>query len=246
MKKELSCKKTECKRYKEQYDRINKENTLRKKSISEKTHALTGLRELLKNTEEDLARSEKEIVSLKKMMSHLQKAVLSPTSTASSFAHRLINESPAPQPLCKKPRLSSTPSSSGHGHVDLDVAADLFLSDMEQTPSPAKVKAASKDPAKVVKISSAANNIRKAASREVVDISNTLPLSMNIFKSNKPGASSGFVKKGYNGLGGHEKFINPFARPSTLAKKPAKVSANIRNFGPTPALPTLSMADLDS
>ena len=248
LKKELASKRTECKLVKERFDRINKDNTMRKRDLEEKTRALTNAREQLKHSEEDLKTTERELESARKKMALLQKAIESPTNTASSLAHRLMYESPAPQSLAKKPRLS-LPSPRGNGSpegMDLDVTPDLFPDLDSQTPAKTQIlkKKGFKECTEMsLKLGKGDKTSAGGAKREVSDISNTLPLNMNIFKK-KPAGSSGMFKQGYNGLGGHEKFINPFARPSTsiVVKKPSKTSAKMRNMGPAPALPTLDFS----
>lgn len=242
LKKELSTKRKDCKQLKEQVDRLSKDGAMRRRDIREKTQENSHLKDKLQTTEDDLKQAETEIASLKKKLTVLKDSIASPTSTASSLANRFICESPAPMPLSKKPKL--TLSLSDNEEVDLDVTPDLFSPEkppVEPSPTTQTKKECQEFGTQFIKFSKAASNNKKRQ-RDMSDISNSLPLNMNIFKKPAPG-SSGIMKKGYNGLGGHATYIQPSLqpRPTGLFKKPAKASLKMRNLGPAPALPSLDI-----
>ena len=95
---------------------------------------LTSAKEQLKNSEDDLFHAEASIRSLQKKTEALQKAIASPTATASSFAHRLINERPVPIPVRKRPKLSAP----GNDLSELDVSSDLFPNSESKRSPPVK------------------------------------------------------------------------------------------------------------
>ena len=207
------------------------------------------------------------ITSQKRKIDTLMQSLQSPM-TSSGLRHRLIVESPAPQltspdersPIRKKPRLSS----------DHDLTIDLFPdseSDSEsqhssqkqklpQSPSVEIKKQCSDYGTKFVKITSAAAKGRKdeAVKRELNDIGNIPPAGFNFNILNKKtgfGMNSGIIKKGYNGLGSHDKFVQPIGksichRNSLLVKKAGKSKVGVckkdnnSRSSKTPPLPSLN------
>ena len=240
LKKEHSAKRAECKSLLGQVDKLKKELTMMKRGMKVKADSLAVAEDHLRHSEDDLKKAEQEVTSLKKKLSTLEHALGSPSNTATSFAHRLINESPAPMPLAKRPKLSAP----------LDVSGDLFSDpDCSFSPRPSPSTHMKKECQEYgthfIKISSASSSsgALKPSQREVHDITNSLPLNMNIFKK-RPGETS-MLKKGYNGLGGHGRFVKPQSNPRTLqvtkkVKKAVTTSYNPKNMGKTPALPSLT------
>lgn len=168
--------------------------------------------------------AEREIASLKKKIGTLQNALGSPSDSAVSFAHRLINESPAPMPSAmkhKRPRLSKPEDDSRE--IDLDVTPDLFDSPVPVRPSPTthQKKQCQEYGTSFVKITSAATKGSKPK-RDLQDVSNVAGLNFNLFKK-----KNGFgltqehtaIRKGYNGLGGHEKFLQAQGKGAVQPKK---------------------------
>lgn len=259
--RELSRKKDDCRRLQESLRDIKKELETTKTKLAERMSDLASAREQSRCLEEDLTNQDRQITTLKKKIEVLQTAIGSPSNTAASLAHRLINESPAPFDVMatKKPKLSA-PSDS-LGKIDLDLSADLFddsaggheLS-FTLTPEPPSgispsgqstaVKSSKNDSeltVQNVKITSAADS--KLSHRDVSGDVVSIPhqggiLGFNIMKRQQ--FSGGLVsmsavfKQGYNGLGGHEKVVEPRPRIHTTLtggfKRP-------KNVGPMKKLP---------
>ena len=211
--------------------------------------------------------ADKMITSQKRKIDALMESLQSPM-TNSSLRHRIIVESPAPQltspdersPIRKKPRLST----------DHDITIDLFPdseSDSEsqylsqkqkfpQSPSVEIKKQCNDYGTKYIKITSAASKGGKdeTVKRELNDIGNFPPAGFNfsiLQKKTGFGMNSGIIKKGYNGLGSHDKFVQPIGKSishsnSLLVKKGAKfrgaVGKKNNNSGNSkaPPLPSLN------
>ena len=183
------------------------------------------------------------ITTQKRKIDTLLQSVNSPNGTNASLRQRLIAESPAPQlsltspdvrsPNRKKPRLSApTP---GSFDLDLDLSVELFpdqdseshkVPQIVQSPS-VEVKKQCKDyGTKFVKITSAAGKSNKddVNKRELSEIGNIVPpgFNFNILKKKTGfGLNSGRIKRGYNGFGSHEKFVQPMgASAGVLRNKP--------------------------
>ena len=218
----------------------------------------------LKQTEEDLSSAEDIITSHKRKIDALTQSLNSP-GASTSLRHRLIAESPAPQltspdersPIRKKPRLSADPN------ITMDLFSD-FESETQhsphkqhpqQSPSVELKKQCDVYGTKFVKITSAAKKGGKddPTKRELNDIGNIAPagFNFNILKKRTGfGMNSGIIKQGYNGLGSHEKFVQPsgknvLRKNSILGRKmtskvpSSKKDQNIRN-SKAPPLPSLS------
>ncbi|XP_013379845.1 E3 ubiquitin-protein ligase TRAIP [Lingula anatina] len=222
-------------------DKHKKELASKKKLLQDRTEELLSAKEMLRMSEEDLKHAEKERMSLRKKIEKLEKAIGSPNSTAASFAHRLLHESPAPQ--------LSTPVGGDTEAIDLDVTPDLFQSPVPVKPSPNTVakRECNENNLQYVKITSAAtnstNNPAKKLKCDLEDISNMPDFGQySIFNKNKAGSQSSVFRTGYNGLGGHMTFVQPLPRPLTAKVKSSK-GPSLKTFNKSskrPPLPTLS------
>lgn len=249
LQKELSTKKKQCRTLRESNEKSSKEHTQRKNLLRDKINELKALRELYQTAEADVKGLERENDSLK---NKLEKLANSSTDLSTSFAQRFIHESPAPMPPCKRPRLSLPGGEKGI--VDLDMTPDLFDLDSSvksvegESPSVHQKKACKEYGTQFVKISSVATANAKKPKRDVQDISN-LPITLNgynLFKKSAPGQQSSVFRQGYNGMGSHDKFIQPSGRPRPMAIKKAATKTSI--FKPKPlstkgAMPPLPRLD---
>ncbi len=253
LKKELTTKRQETRTLKEQTDKLKKELVYTKRTHKQIADELTACRDHLKVNEEDLSNLETQNTHLKKKIDDLSKAMGSPHSRAENFAHRLLHESPAPMgPPNKRPKLTLP------GGIDLDLSGDLFNTSNIDVSSVASPSVQTKKDCKqygthYLKISSAATtaNSTKTVRKEVTDISN-IPITLsglNIFK--KKGLlsdGSSLIKQGYNGLGSHERFIQPSGRPRPTAAKKTKSTYKYTmpkvttSTDKPPPLPSLFMA----
>ncbi len=228
--KELTAKRYECRQLREDKERLKKESSVKTRSLLDRTNELGASKEQVRVLREDLSSSEDEITRLKKKLDSLSKALGSPSDTAGSFTRRMINESPAPELPRKRPKLSAPLNSSGD--IDLDVSLDLFSPEtVEPTSSKSSHKQNTvmrKNPeelgTKYLKITSAASSKASSNKREkgVNDITNAiLPGGLNCMnimrkKSGFLEPQSSAIRKGYNGLGGHEKFIQSKPKGNTF------------------------------
>ena len=236
--KELSTKRQECRTLRDSLDKLKREHLLKCRLLTDSTRELSSTRDQLKNSDDDLSHANAHIVSLQKKMETLQKAIASPTATASSFAYRLINESPAPMPVAKRPKLSSP----GNESNDLDLSMDLFPEAESKSSLPAR-EADQVSCTQSIKITSAAAT--KKAKREVQVGSMA---NFNLFKKKPVGGVSvlSAMRKGYNGLGGHESFVQPLGRSKTVTVSKLHSSASVTSkYGKLfstkpPLLPTMS------
>ena len=234
LQKELTTKRHECRTLRDNLDKLKKEHFVKCRTLADGARELSSAKEQLKNSEDDLLHAEASIRSLQKKTEALQKAIASPTATASSFAHRLINESPAPMPVRKRPKLSAP----GNDFSELDVSSDLFP-DTESKRSPPVKDAV--HATQSIRISSAAGS--KKPHRNMHDISNMA--SYNLFKKKPVGGNSvlSAIRKGYNGLGGHEKFVQPLgAKTFMMIKQQTGTSSKHGKLfsDKPPLLPTMS------
>ena len=213
--------------------------------------------------ESDLQSTESQLTRCRERLEALSKAIGSPSDTRAAFLQRMVMESPMPrledmsplpggQPM-KRPRLELTTSD-----IDLDTSADMFPAD-DTVPHPCTVPSTTTkaEPAKpsnsaptrtqcnkFPKISSAATS--QGQKRDLSDISNqALMANLNIMRKSDYGPTA--IKNGYNGLGGHEKYMIPkpkntsiFKKPTATAK-PKSVFANNRHCSSLPKLPTLNL-----
>lgn len=251
--KELRRKRLDCKKLQEDLHVEIRSNVKLKQALAERTKNCSTLEEKLNISEKDVISLEKQNGSLKKKLEALQQALDSPSesSVEKRFARRLINESPAPAPTLKKPRLSNP--NSTHTEIDLDSSFDDMLNlppyrkkplaksdNMDRLKKHASVE--SKE-TKYVKLTTAASRTSSSKSRPgsspVKDISNLPPslYNLNILKKTcgsmllKQGDSSSFVKKGYNGLGGHDKHIEPRGHPLAASLKTTKKVTSASSSG---------------
>ena len=236
--KELSTKRQECRTLRDSLDKLKREHLQKCRLLTDSTRELSSTRDQLKNSDDDLSHANAHIVSLQKKMEMLQKAIASPTATGSSFAYRLINESPAPMPVTKRPKLSSPLNESN----DLDLSMDLFP-EAESKPSQPTREADQGSCTQSIKITSAAATKKAKREVQVGHMAN-----FNLFKK-KPveGVSVlSAMRKGYNGLGGHESFVQPLGRSKLVTASKLHSSAGATSkYGKLfstkpPLLPTMS------
>ncbi|KAK3583384.1 hypothetical protein CHS0354_040347 [Potamilus streckersoni] len=238
IKREYERVKLEKKTLKDELDKCRKEVLLKSKTLYDQTKKLEILQEQLLRSEEDLKTVEKEKEVLKRKLSHLKKAIASPSAAASSsFIETLMEPSP-------NNSMNSTPIRLSKPDKN-DSLIDLASPDIVQpTPPEVKIKReCEQNEIKYVKISSASEqNPAKKVRRDIQDISNfTSTLgSMNIFKKKSSDYSS-VIRQGYNGLGGHESFTQIQKVPKPLFKKPRSRSKGLSKLASTktPLLPTL-------
>ena len=270
--KELNAKKQDNRSLRDELEKIKKDLALKKTALRDQEKENTSVHEQLKHSEDDLKHAERKIASLHKKLKKLQESLDSPSETGASFAHRLINESPAPSTftpqLGLKPTLTSGLSKSDDGVVDLDTSMDLFSTpgiphkrkscELRENEVPkftldedairTQGKRGSEEyGTQYIKIKSAADNPKKKVKRDPQDISNVPNFgNFNLFKA-KPlvGAVPSIVRNGYNGFGGHEKFVQPTSKPRFNVKKPTrnpgigKVMVNKKDHSKAPPLPSL-------
>lgn len=122
-------------------------------------------------------------------------------------------------------------------NIDLDVSGeDMFKSPSSHITPNTKLKNNCKEyGTKFVRITSASSGSSKPSSKSVSDISNLPSIpglgNLNILKKTMGTGSmlkteSSVIKKGYNGLGGHEHFIQPRGHPFPIAKPKIKKSTS--------------------
>lgn len=236
--RELSTKRQECRTLRDSFDKLKREHLVKCRLHADNTRELASMKEQLKNSEDDLSHAEAHIHSLQNKTEALQKAIASPTATASSFAHRLINESPAPMPVTKRPKLS-TP---GNESNDFDLSMDLFP-ETESKPSPPTKEADQGRCTQSIRITSAAATTKVKREMQISSMAN-----FNLFKKKPVGGASVFsaMRKGYNGLGGHESFAQPRGRSNSLTALKLHSSAGVTSkhgkpfSTKQPLLPTMS------
>ena len=250
LKKQQTQNASDKKHLREENEKLKRDTVQKKKLLTERTEEMTRSQEQLKHSEEDLKHAEKQIESLQKKLKALSKAIESPSNTTSSFARRLVNESPAPLMMMDSPCISK-PTIHG-GVVDLDVSGDLFLTPevtrtkSQQLEKEKRKSAEMADEGTYIKISTAAlNNPPKKVKRDPSDISNTVNVpsinSYNLFKKKGPLVPS-ISRSGFNGMGSTSNFVAPLGPP-----KPRMLKIKKRHLGPNrstkivkdPALPTM-------
>ncbi|CAH1772674.1 unnamed protein product [Owenia fusiformis] len=194
-----------------------------KKALMDKTTECTAIKEQFNDSENDLKHTEKENEKLKKKLALLMSSLGSPGDTAAGFAHRLMNESPMPLP----PKLS-TPSSSGQ--IDLDSGSFVVPCTPEIVkPSPnTQIKNdCENNGIKYIKTTSLANPSKKRKADEPVENFVVGLGNLNLFKK-KGLIENSRIRNGYNGMGGHEKFIEMRKGPQMKPlKKPVQKSGQL-------------------
>ena len=256
--KELRRKKNDCHKLQDEQRTRNRELVRMKHLLEEKTAKLQLVQEKLKVSEEDVTSLESQNSSLKKRLEALQKSVYSPScDLGTSLAHRLINESPAPALPHKRPRLSLPDDQTGS--VDLDMTTEILSEKTTEKQRPFSSKENQKNTCKefgtkYVKITSAAGSAmpkQKSASNlsSVPGLGNLNILRKTISQGSMLAQEESSIKKGYNGLGGHEKFIQPRGRPFLQAKPKAKKTTASKVFKPSlsnpPPFPSLNAFSMD-
>ena len=245
LQKELQTKRQELKAHRESAERQSRKLASAKRLLSEQKKELESLREKSQTLMDDLSNAECEVTNLNKKITSLEKSLGSPSdNSAVSFARRLIHESPAPIPSGmkhKRPRLSD------HSEIDLDITPDLFQFPEPVKPSPTTTqrKQCREYGTAYVKIKTAASSTAVPAKGNLQDVSNIA--GMNLFKRKMGFGLSremSAIRKGYNGLGGHEKFIVKPASSKTVLKPRKAVASSAGKIpwvsgGKVPPLPRL-------
>ncbi len=203
--------------------------------------------------EEDLASSDKIITSQKKKLEALLQSINSPSGVNAHLRQRLIAESPAPSlstpPSATPPNKRQKTDTPGELNITLDLFPDLD-NDLKESPS-VEVKRKCQDyGAKYVKISSLSSKSGHREKRELSDSSNVVPpgYNFNILKKKTGfgGAQSRTIRQGYDGMGSHEKFVQPMGLGKPLGKslqdRPTakKVAKPLQPNKRAPPLPSLS------
>lgn len=231
LKKKLEEKRQKCKEATNTSEMIKKENNRIKIELTQLEMELKKSRDQIKMAEEDIQRLEQENSSYKKKLTAMERAFASP-SPRSSVIGRLIRESPAPVDI-KRPRLSC-PSEDSENVI------------VAETPSPKpqerkyELKSIAEEMGlSLVKTSSLASPFQRAPLK---------PTQQQSRKAPEPTGASVY-RRGYDGLGGHTKFLAP-TRPTKTAvrrvAKPMGVSKFIKRTTFAYTEPPLPVMDLDS
>lgn len=206
LKRKLEEKKLKCKQAIDTTEKVRKENIMIKNEAAYKEIELTKMKDNLKMAEEDIQKLEKENASYKNKLTAMERAFSSPSPRSSAIG-RLIRESPAPMDI-KRPRLSCTEE-------------DLENIVIAETPSPKP---------KGFDGNSELRNIAEEVGLSLVKTTSlTSPPSHTVLKPAqqqpkkvpKPAGGSVF-RQGYNGLGGHTKFLAPSRPIKTASRKVAR------------------------
>ena len=255
--KELRRKKNDCHKLQDEQRIRNRELVRVKHLLEEKTSKLQVAQEKLKVSEEDVTSLEAQNSSLKKKLEALQKSVYSPTcDLGSSLAH---NESPAPALPQKRPRLSLPDDKHTASIVDLDMTSEILSEKSVEKERVLSAKENQKNTCKefgtkYVKITSAAASSAVPKQKSASNLMSSVPglgnlniLRKTISQGSMLAQEESSIKKGYNGLGGHEKFIQPRGRPFLQVKSKAnnkKTTASSKVFKPNlsnpPPFPSLN------
>ena len=249
LQKELQSKRQECKSLRETAEKLKKDFNISKRLVTEKTKAVVAAEKQVELLTNQLHDADGEVLKLKKKLSALEKALESPTDTVRSFAHRLLYESPAPLLTPPKKKLKLTDPNQSMMSPDMFASPACSSRDtvdqIENGPILQRKTFDRDVDTKYVKITSAATAGSRKPPPQMSDVSNIHSiLGYNLFKK-RPGIGldevGSSIRKGYNGLGGHEKFITSQGfKVNAPAKKQSK-------FGPSrtvvskklPPLPTL-------
>lgn len=250
-KRELDRKKAESRDLKESNRKLKKELETSKSLLAERNVELANCKEKEEKARNIEESQEQQIASLRKKVEALQAAIASPSDTTSGFARRLINESPAPSfSPGDRPTLSRPPA------IDLDEPPDLFgavlrESNSSQGHTRSQTQLSGKrrligqeTEAKAIKISTAADK-KPVEGFNADGISNFMQL--NILRNRQSSflsSTSGIFRQGFNGLGGHDKFVKPPPRQPLLVKKNKNKNSFFRSVSTSavesfPPLPTL-------
>lgn len=234
LKRKLEEKKLKCKQAIDTTDKVRKENVMIKNEAAYKEIELTKIKDHLKMAEEDIQRLEKENASYKKKLTAMERAFASPSPRSSAIG-RLIRESPAPMDI-KRPRLSCPED-------------DLENIVIAETPSPKS---------KVSYGNSELRNIAEEMGLSLVKTTSlTSPPSRTVLKptqqqpkkASEPAGGSVF-RRGYNGLGGHTKFLAPSRPIKTVSRKVARPHGISKFIKPAKLMrvadPPLPVMDLNS
>ncbi|XP_074627248.1 E3 ubiquitin-protein ligase TRAIP-like isoform X1 [Acropora palmata] len=231
LKRKLEEKRQKCKEAIETTDLLKKENIRIKTQLNQVEMELQKSKDNLKMAEEDIQRLEEESSSYKKRLTAMERAFASPSPRSSAIG-RLIRESPAPADI-KRPRLScpseksesvivaeTPPPKRGDREYELNSIAEEMGLSLVKTTSLAS-------PIQRVPLKSTQQQSRKTAEHSVASV----------------------FRRGYDGLGGHTKFLAP-SRPTKKAvrkvAKPIGVSKFIKHSTFACAEPPLPVMDLDA
>ncbi|XP_072036097.1 E3 ubiquitin-protein ligase TRAIP-like [Amphiura filiformis] len=243
LKREFQNGKDSKRRLKEENERLKKETSYKGKKVMERTLEVERLEKRVRSLEDDLNQVEAEKAAMKDKMTTLQRALESPSSSGSKSAiSRLIMESPAPS-LLQRPNLS------GNESIDLDdvtmnpgsPATPTFL---EPSPSIQAKTDCREFNVPYIKTTSAATKRKRLKEQEEDDaVVMSAICNSSLFNSKRPlRESQSITKKGYNGMGGHEKFFkSSFANSKPVARKAVTALRKKTGlaFKTTPPLPTL-------
>ncbi|KAJ7394665.1 hypothetical protein OS493_000486 [Desmophyllum pertusum] len=205
LKRKLEEKKLKCKQAIDTAEKIKKENILIKNEASYREIDLAKCKDHLNMAEDDIRKLEKENASYKKKLTAMERAFASPSPRSSAIG-RLIRESPAPMDI-KRPRLSC-PAEDSENIV------------IAETPSPKP------------RIPEAKNELRSIAEEMGLSLVKTTSLASPpnrgalkpTQQSKKPTEQAGasVFRRGYDGLGGHTKFLAPSRPVKTASLKVAR------------------------
>ncbi|XP_020605503.1 E3 ubiquitin-protein ligase TRAIP-like [Orbicella faveolata] len=210
LKRKLEEKKLKCKQAIDAAEKIKKENILIKNEGTYREMELTKTKEHLKMAEEDIRRLEDENASYKKKLTAMEKAFASPSPRSSAIG-RLIRESPAPVDI-KRPRLSSPADDSAEDSENIVIA---------ETPSPKPRAPGGRSELKSIAEEMGLSLVKTTS---LASPSNRAPLKLTQQPAKKPPDQAGLsvFRRGYDGLGGHTKFLAPLRPVKIASRKVAK------------------------
>ncbi|NXR77638.1 TRAIP ligase, partial [Pycnonotus jocosus] len=231
----------------EMTEKLKKELFSVNNKLQKTTSELENTKEELKNTQKDLKNADKEILSLKKKIEILQDTLKVPSVTRETLS-RLVFESPSPVEL-QHPKLHRPAHSD---EINLDAAYDVDTPEHQPCTAPfgpSKRQKLDKKPPPVVNL---AKKVLKEAVENGADdleddaLKGLLPAFIrNSVFSKKPSSGGslgshknmGFVRTGYDGMGGRTKFIEP----TNLAEiRPLSVKSKKKVSRPASAAPSAS------
>ncbi|XP_073239069.1 E3 ubiquitin-protein ligase TRAIP-like [Porites lutea] len=235
LKKKLEEKRLKCKEAIDATERIKKENNKLKIESTQVLMELKKNKDLLQMAEEDIRRLEKENSSYKKKLTAMERAFASPSPRSSAIG-RLIRESPAPLDI-KRPRLSCPTLEEESENII--VAETPSPKPRKQEPKSELTSIAEEMGLCVVKTTSMASPLQKAV----------LKPSQQISRKSAEQAGASVFRRGYDGLGGHTKFLAPTRPVKTASRKVARPTGISKFVKQTkfsrPADPPLPVMDLD-
>lgn len=233
LKKKLEEKRLKCKEAINTTEIIKKENNRIKMELTHIEMELKKSKDHLKMAEEDIRRLEQENSSYKKKLTAMERAFASPSPRSSAIG-RLIRESPAPMDI-KRPRLSCPEEDSENVIV-------------AETPSPKPRLPERKNELKSIAEEMGLSLVKTTSVASPLQRPPLKPTQQQSLKPTESGGASVF-RRGYDGLGGHTKFLAP-SRPKKAASrkvaKPTGISKFIKQTKYSYTEPPLPVMDLDS